>query len=472
MNRVCIAALALLASFSLGRAQSGGAIVGAGGTPCTTTANSLQYDNSGAFGCVSGWTTNGTTTITNTQAPAANTSTDGLILTDTTAATSGNQQYSPRLRLTGQGWKASGTPASESSDWSIDNEPAQGTNFGSVHAPSKLVFGQQIAGGGYTSMFELANNDAYTYNLSGGVLTFTGINKINIGQASGGAVDIYNNGTLIQHLASTGAQFAVGLFPRTDAAVPLGAAPTGGFSGGWNNLFLSTAAAIAFNNDTFITRPGVATLQHGAADTTGATAPTAQTIQMQSSTGGASATDIAGGNFSLIGSRGTGAGTSGNVVIKVGKTLTTGTTQHTAYPMLSVNPGNATGATIQFGDGTNFTTYDSCTALTTGATGVVACTASAMRFKIPEAQLAFASVEDGINKLRAATWTYKPEFQKEFGSNGEQHVSLYADDVEKMDKRCVTYDHGSLKDYSDRCVVAYLVAEVQNLKSQLAQLRK
>lgn len=34
---------------------------GGGGTPCTTTANSLQYDNAGAFGCVTDWTASATT---------------------------------------------------------------------------------------------------------------------------------------------------------------------------------------------------------------------------------------------------------------------------------------------------------------------------------------------------------------------------------------------------------------------------
>jgi hypothetical protein len=33
---------------------------GGGGTPCTVTANSIQYDNGGSFGCVSGVTSNGT----------------------------------------------------------------------------------------------------------------------------------------------------------------------------------------------------------------------------------------------------------------------------------------------------------------------------------------------------------------------------------------------------------------------------
>ncbi len=37
---------------------------GGGGTPCTTTALSLQYNAAGSFGCISSFTSNGTTTIT------------------------------------------------------------------------------------------------------------------------------------------------------------------------------------------------------------------------------------------------------------------------------------------------------------------------------------------------------------------------------------------------------------------------
>jgi hypothetical protein len=81
-------------------------------------------------------------------------------------------------------------------------------------------------------------------------------------------------------------------------------------------------------------------------------------------------------------------------------------------------------------------------------------------------------MNSGIAKLHPAVWTYKPEFQKEFGSKGEQRVSLYADDVEKMDRRCVTYDHGKLNDYSDRCIVAYLVATVQKQQAEIAELKR
>lgn len=86
-------------------------------------------------------------TLTQTLAPAANTSIDGLVLTDTTGATSGNQQYSPRLRLTAQGWKTNSTAASQAVDWIVENQPVQGA----ANPDSNLVFSYQINGGGYTA---------------------------------------------------------------------------------------------------------------------------------------------------------------------------------------------------------------------------------------------------------------------------------------------------------------------------------
>lgn len=56
-------ALALLVPISAA-AQTLVPTGGGSSTPCTTTALSLQYNAAGAFGCVSGWTTNGSTTLT------------------------------------------------------------------------------------------------------------------------------------------------------------------------------------------------------------------------------------------------------------------------------------------------------------------------------------------------------------------------------------------------------------------------
>lgn len=75
---------------------------------------------------------------------ASNTSKDGLVLTDSTAATAANQQYSPRIRLTGQGWKTTATAASQAVDWIIENQPTQDA---ATPGTTLAILGQENAGG-------------------------------------------------------------------------------------------------------------------------------------------------------------------------------------------------------------------------------------------------------------------------------------------------------------------------------------
>jgi hypothetical protein len=99
------------------------------------------------------------TEITITPTQASNTEADGLILADTTAATASNQQYSPSVRFTGQGWSTTG-PASIPLDWRITLVPLQ-----AAAATSNLVFETQQNGGGFGTRVTFANSSA----------TFTGM---------------------------------------------------------------------------------------------------------------------------------------------------------------------------------------------------------------------------------------------------------------------------------------------------------
>lgn len=96
-----------------------------------------------------------------TTAPAANTSNDGLILQDTTSAAAAAQQFSPRLRLTGQGWKTTATAASQTVDWIVETQPVQGA----ANASANLVFSSQINGAGYAASFTL-NPNGHTSTVS------------------------------------------------------------------------------------------------------------------------------------------------------------------------------------------------------------------------------------------------------------------------------------------------------------------
>ena len=126
--------------------------------------------------------TTGVANLASNLTQAANTSVDGLTLIDSTAATVGNQQFSPRIRLTGQGWKTTATAASQTVDWIIENEPIQGT----TNPGSTLYFKAQINGGGYTTPFLLQQNGNITV---GGGAGFAGSifapNYLNSGGQSG-----------------------------------------------------------------------------------------------------------------------------------------------------------------------------------------------------------------------------------------------------------------------------------------------
>lgn len=102
-----------------------------------------------------------TATQTITKSGIAATSTDGAILTNTTAAAVNAQQWSPRLRLTGQGWKTTATAASQTVDWIIENQPVQGT----ANPTTNLVISSQVNATGFVAQATLT---------SAGILTATG----------------------------------------------------------------------------------------------------------------------------------------------------------------------------------------------------------------------------------------------------------------------------------------------------------
>ncbi len=92
------------------------------------------------------------------------TSTDGLVLQNTTAAAAGAQQYSPSLRLTGQGWKTNATAASQQVDWTLENQPVQGA----TNPSTTFVLKSQVNGGGYTNHLAVKRVDG----AAAGMLTF------------------------------------------------------------------------------------------------------------------------------------------------------------------------------------------------------------------------------------------------------------------------------------------------------------
>jgi hypothetical protein len=87
-----------------------------------------QGNIASAFAAIPNWsfdTTSGFQTFS--YATTANTSTDGVVLASSSAASSGNQQFSPRTRWRGFGWKTTATAASQSVDFIAEVQPVQGT---------------------------------------------------------------------------------------------------------------------------------------------------------------------------------------------------------------------------------------------------------------------------------------------------------------------------------------------------------
>jgi hypothetical protein len=84
--------------------------------------------------------------------------------------------------------------------------------------------------------------------------------------------------------------------------------------------------------DTLLSSPAAATLQLGFTD---AAAPVAQTLQVQSVVTGTNNT--AGADWTLIGSRGTGTGAGGNIIVKTVPAGGSGTSQNTATEALRVD---------------------------------------------------------------------------------------------------------------------------------------
>lgn len=93
-------------------------------------------------------------------------STDGLVADSNGSAAAGAQQWSPRLRFTGSGWKTDAVAAAQAVDWIVENQPVQGTAAPS----SNLVFSSQINAGGYTSRLTLASSG----NITGATFDTTG----------------------------------------------------------------------------------------------------------------------------------------------------------------------------------------------------------------------------------------------------------------------------------------------------------
>lgn len=280
-----------------------------------------------------------------TKAAIGATSTDGVIIQNTTAAAAGAQQWSPRLRLTGQGWKTTATAASQSTDWIVENQPVQGTS-----APtSNLVFSNSIGGGAYAAKATLQSNAAL-------VLAQPSAGEAGYKFASSTA----GIGNIGNRLYVTG-DYLIGATPMQTAS---------GFFA-WGN----SETTGSMTPHTTLTSPAAATIQQGAAN---AASPVAQTLQAQGSRSGTD-TNVAGASYTIRPGAGTGNATPGALIFQTYVPVASGTGAQTATTTLTLNNATTT-ATGSFILATSATpaAADACTAgrIAWGADYIYVCTAS------------------------------------------------------------------------------------------------
>lgn len=148
--------------------SSGSVTVGAGLTGAGAGASPIAIDYT-----VPG---NYSAAQTITRTPAANAESDGLVLQDTTDASSTNQQLAPRVRWVGKGWKTTATAASQFVEWRAELIPVQGA----TNPSTTWNLGYQINGvgdgtGTYTDQFTVGSGITGGMNFLGtGVATFNG----------------------------------------------------------------------------------------------------------------------------------------------------------------------------------------------------------------------------------------------------------------------------------------------------------
>jgi hypothetical protein len=155
-------------------------------TGCTITSDGTNYQVSACTalagaGGVGNFTTLAVSAVSSLATgltQAANTSVDGVTLIDATAATAGNQQYSPSIRFTGQGWKTTATAASQPVDFIVNTQTVQGA----ANPTGAFVVSRQINGGGYTNLLAVGSD---SLGNSGLIVNYGGISIPNGGAIGG-----------------------------------------------------------------------------------------------------------------------------------------------------------------------------------------------------------------------------------------------------------------------------------------------
>ena len=275
-------------------------------------SGTVQYNNAGAFGGISGYTTNGTTTLTGGAS--------------TSLAIGGATIGTDALAWTGT--------ATGSNTLTIGGVVNNGNGAASVAA--ELFNGTLFTGGSGTTTFPkifiqpTGTSAVSTWSTSG---TIIGANVVS--GFAGNFLDF--------HVAGGASVFSVisnGSISGLNVTV----------SG--NVVASSTNSVFRLGADTYLSRPAAASWQLGPLD---AASPVAQTLRVQSVVAGTS--NANGANLTHIGSLSTGSGTSGDYIIQTGVAPGSGspTVQATATTALTIKGETqtvqiASGKALQLGN--------------------------------------------------------------------------------------------------------------------------
>jgi hypothetical protein len=134
-------------------------------------------------------------TITDTQSIGA-TSTNGLVLTNTTAAALGAQQWSPRVHFDGRGWET-GTSASQAVDMIEELQPVQGA----TNPSGNLTWSSSVNGGAYGALMTLTSGGNVGIGTTAPSFPLHIVNS-----ATGLSVDRYGGGGIIEMRRADGTQ--------------------------------------------------------------------------------------------------------------------------------------------------------------------------------------------------------------------------------------------------------------------------
>jgi hypothetical protein len=147
------------------------------------------------------------------------TSTDGFLLHNTVAATSGTPvQFSGRIHLAGTAWTGS---TSQPADWIQEVKPVNGSN----PITSRLAFSSQINSAGYTERFGIADNGLFYLNstaltanqIIGANSGATGMEAKTLSGSAGTGLAITNGtGTITLSNDTTTLQTIANFFPKAD----------------------------------------------------------------------------------------------------------------------------------------------------------------------------------------------------------------------------------------------------------------